>query len=323
MSISKVILITGGTSGIGRETALLLTGQGHRVFVAARRPPLDSMPGITYIRMDVRQPDTIRACVREVLSQAGRVDVLVNNAGYAGPAGASEEVSMEEVRALFETNFFGMVQMVNTVLPGMRERGDGLIINLSSAAGRMALPSFWNFYVASKHALEGYSEGLAGDLRAFGIRVAIIEPGYHATRLHTTFQQPANPLPAFNREREHALAVDSFSIRYGRDPRLVAELIGKLVNQGPRKLRYPIGLDIQFIMVFRRLLSDGAFEWVRRWLSVGGQPVTMSDDDDTIRRKIGLRRYLLESHKADQLWRGFLVFVAVVLIGVLVFAIGR
>lgn len=314
MKKQKVVLITGGTSGIGRETALLLASQGHRVFVASRNPPLEPMPDVTYTHLDVRVPETIRACVHYILTQAGKIDVLVNNAGYAGPAGASEEVSMEEVRALFETNFFGMVQMVNAVLPGMRANSNGLIINLSSAAGRMAMPSFWNFYVASKHALEGYSEGLAGDLRAFGIRVAIIEPGYHATRLHTTFQLPANPLPAFDREREHALAVDSFSIRHGRDPRKVAELISRLVDRGPHGLRYPIGLDIQFILVLRRLLSESAFEWARRWLSVGGKPVSLNDDDQTIRRKIGLRRYLLESRLADMLWNGFLVFVGILLL---------
>jgi NAD(P)-dependent dehydrogenase (short-subunit alcohol dehydrogenase family) len=298
---TKTILITGGTSGIGREAALLLASQGHRVYAASRKPPVNLMPGVTYIALDVRSTDSIRDCVQSVLAQAGQIDVLINNAGYAGPAGSSEEVSLDDARALFETNFFGVVQVVNAVLPGMRQRHSGLILNVSSTAGRTALPPFFGFYAASKHALEGYSEALSSELRPLGIRVAVIEPGYFLTNIHNTFMPPAKPLADFASEREHAMAVDAFSIRHGRDPRRVAQLINRLINGTPWRLRYPLGLDVHYMLTLRALLPEKVFEGYSRWLLIGGQPVQSSDDDDTLRRKIGFRRYLLESPLADRL----------------------
>jgi len=269
---------------------------------------------VTYLALDVRSAESIQACVQSVLAQAGQIDVLVNNAGYAGPGGASEEVSLDDARALFETNFFGVVQTVNAVLPGMRQRRSGLIINISSAAGLTALPPFFGFYAASKHALEGYSEALSADLRPLGIHVAIVEPGYFLTNIHNTFNFPANPLDDFALEREHAMAVDGFSIRRGRNPRKVAELICRLVNGTPRRLRYPIGLDVHFILFMRALLPEKAFESYVRWLTVGGQPVKISDDDETLRRKIGIRRFMLEGPPADRLMAG--IVLALILLGV-------
>ena len=297
---TKTILITGGTSGIGREAALLLASQGHRVYAASRKPPAEPMPGVTYAPLDVRSTESVRDCVQSVLAQAGQIDVLVNNAGYVGPAGASEEVAPDEVRALLETNFFGAVQVVNAVLPGMRQRRSGLIVNVSSLAGRMVDP-FFGFYTASKHALEGYSEALSSDLRPLGIHVAIIEPGYFASNIHNSFIPPAHPLDDFAREREHATAVDGFSIRHGRDPRKVAQLIGRLVNGAPLRLHYPIGLDANFLLALRALLPEKMFEGCMRWLLLGGQPVKISDDDETLRRKIGFRRAMFESPLADRL----------------------
>lgn len=304
---TKNILITGGTSGIGREAALLLSQQVHRVFAASRKSPVEPMPGVTYLALDVRSPQSILACVQSVLAQVSQIDVLINNAGYAGPSGASEEVALEDVRSLFETNFFGVVQMVNAVLPGMRQRRSGLILNVSSAAGRMPMPPFFGFYSASKHALEGYSEALSGDLRPLGIRVAIIEPGYFATNIHTTFNAPAHPQADFAQEREHAMVLDGFSIQHGRDPRQVAQQISQLVNGTPRRLRYPVGLDAHFMLTVRNFLPEKIFESYLRWLTVGGQPLKIGDDDDTVRRKIGIRRYMLESRLADRLMAGGLI----------------
>jgi len=313
MKKTKTILITGGTSGIGREAALLLAEQGHRVYAASRKPSMDPMPGVMYVPLDVRSADSIRDCLESVLAQAGQIDVLVNNAGYVGPSGASEEVSLEDVRSLFETNFFGVVQIVNAVLPGMRQRRSGLILNVSSAAGRMAIPPFFGFYSSSKHALEGYSEALSSELRPLGIRVAIVEPGYFATNIHTTFNPPTNPLADFALEREHAFAVDGFSIRHGRDPHQVAQLIGRLVNGTPLRLRYPSGLDIRYMLTLRAVLPEKVFEGYARWFLIGGQAVKISDDDDILRHKIGFRRYLLESPVADRLMTG--TWGALILLG--------
>lgn len=306
MMRAKTILITGGTSGLGRETALLLSEQGHHVYAASRKPPVEPMPGITYLPLDVCSAQSIRDCVASI----PQIDVLINNAGYLGPAGASEEASLEDVRAVFETNFFGVVQVVNAVLPEMRARRSGLIINMSSAAGRMALPPFFGFYAASKHALEGYSKALSADLRPLGIRVAIIEPGYFATNIHNTLSMPAHPLADFAPQREHATAVDAFGIRHGRDPRKVAELISRLVNGTPRRLRYPIGLDALFMLSIGAIVPEKLFESWMRWFLLGGKRVKINDDDETLRRKIGFRRYMLDSPQADRLLTGTLTLLA-------------
>lgn len=312
----KTILITGGTSGIGRETALLLAVQGHRVYAASRKPPVEPMPNVTYLPLDVCSPESIQTCVGQVLAEAGRIDVLVNNAGYVGPAGASEEVALDEVRALFETNFFGVVQVVNAVLPNMRERRSGFIVNLSSAAGRMALPPFFGFYAASKHALEGYSKALSQDLHALGVRVAIIEPGYYLTNIHHTMHTPSNPLADFAQRREHALALDGFGIRYGRDPQQVARVIAGLINGNPRRLHYPVGLDAHYVLALYALIPEKLLERFLEWLLAGGEPVGPSDDDATLRRRMGFRRYLLDSAAADRLAAGaYVVLFLLVILG--------
>ncbi|MFZ6026826.1 MAG: SDR family NAD(P)-dependent oxidoreductase [Chloroflexota bacterium] len=314
MTTAKTILITGGTSGIGRQTALHLVAEGHRVFAASRKPPAEPMPGVNYVALDLQSPETIQQCVASVIGQAGQLDVLINNAGFVGPAGASEEVSMADVRAVFETNFFGAVQMVNAVLPAMRQRRSGLIINISSAAGQIASPPFVSFYVASKHALEGYSKALSADLRPLGIRVAVIEPGFFVSNVHNTFNLPSNPQDVYDQERQHAMAVNGFCVRHGRDPQQVAACISQLVKGAPHRLHYPVGLDVNYVFTLRKFLPDRLFEACQRWLMVGGQPVRLDDDDDTIRRKLGIRRYLFESRLADRLWNvslGLLAFLGV------------
>lgn len=307
---AKTILITGGTSGIGREAALLLAAQGHTVFAASRKPPLQSLDHVTYLPLDVRSPESIQACVAAILAQSGPIDVLINNAGYVGPAGASEEVNLDDVRALFETNFFGVVQMVNAVLPSMRQRRSGLILNISSAAGRMAIPPFFGFYSASKHALEGYSKALSQDLHPLGIKVALIEPGYFQTNIHNSFNLPAQPLDDFSRDREQALALDSFCIRHGRNPRLVAEQIARLVNGTPHRLRYPIGFDALYMIFMQSILPERIFEMYMRWILLGGQPLKITDDDHTLRRKMGFRHWMLESPLTDRLVQATALFLA-------------
>lgn len=311
---AKIILITGGTSGIGREAAILLAKAGHQVHVASRKPPVPPMPGVAYVPLDVCSAQSIHDCVARVLAQAGKIDVLVNSAGIVGPVGASEEVALGDVRALFETNFFGVVQIVNAVLPGMRQRRAGLIVNVSSLAGRMALPPFFGFYAASKHALEGYSASLSSDLRPLGIRVVIVEPGCFATNIHHTLQLPAHPLADFALEREHAAAVDGFAIRNGRDPQHVARLISRLIDGRPLRLRYPIGADARNNLAMGALLPERVTEVLMRWLLLGGRPVKLADDDQTLGRKLGFRRYLLDSRVADLLMAGSVILGTVILV---------
>jgi NAD(P)-dependent dehydrogenase (short-subunit alcohol dehydrogenase family) len=318
----KTILITGGTSGIGREAALLLATQGHNVFAASRKSPQEPMPGVTYLPLDVRSAESIRACVEAVLAQIGQVDVLVNNAGYAGPAGASEENSLDEARALFETNFFGAMQIVNAVLPAMRQRRSGLIVNVTSAAGRLGLPPFGSPYVASKHALDGYSEALSYELRPLGIRVAVIEPGYFQTNIHTTGNRPTHEISDYSQERDHANALNDFCIRYGRNPRQVAKQIASLVNGTPRRLRYPVGNDVHYLLWVRSLLPEKIFERYIRWVLQGGQTLEYGEDDATLRRKIGFRRLMLESSPADRVFAGSIIALGLLAVGGLLLALG-
>src|SRR2546422_6503660 len=174
--MSQTVLVTGASSGIGQATAQLLAERGHRVFGTTRKPGAAQASGFTMVGLDVRSDDSVRGCVDQVLSQAGRLDVLVNNAGYT-LMGAAEETSVAEAKAQFETNFFGVVRMVNAVLPGMRAAGAGKIINISSLAGNTAIP-FSAFYSATKFALEGYSESLWYEVSPFGISVSLVEPGF-------------------------------------------------------------------------------------------------------------------------------------------------
>ncbi len=302
---SKIVLITGGTKGIGRTIALHLAAQGQRVFVASRRPPTEPMPDVTYVPLDLHSEAAIQDCVRTVLAQAGRIDVLVNNAGYIGPIGASEEVGLEEARALFETNFFGAVQMINMVLPSMRERRAGLIINISSITGRLTAIPFASFYDASKHALEGYSKALVNELRPLGIEVAIIEPGSFASDIRASLKPPAHPLDDFAIQRDHAMVTGDFYLRHGHDPQPIAHLVSQLIDTGPRRLHYPVGLEANLLNVFCKLLPDLWYQKLTHWMFLGSKPLEIGTDDETVSRRLGIRRYMAENPLVDN-WRQIL-----------------
>lgn len=173
MADRQVALVTGASSGIGFETASLLAARGCRTFGTSREPEKRAGPkGVEMLKLDVRSDDDARAVVDAIHQREWRLDILVNNAGF-GLFGAIEETSLQEAREQLETNFWGAVRMIANVLPHMRERRSGRIINISSVLGFMAVP-FQGFYVASKHALEGYSEVLSLEVRPFGIHVVLI-----------------------------------------------------------------------------------------------------------------------------------------------------
>jgi short-subunit dehydrogenase len=207
MDTRQVALVTGASSGIGFATATLLASNGFRTFGTSRTPGLHKGPaGVEMLELDVASDDSARALVEAVDARAGPIEVLVNNAGY-GLFGAIEETSLVEARAQFETNFWGAVRITAHVLPGMRERRSGRIINISSVLGFMAIP-FHAYYVAAKHALEGYSEALSLELRPFGVHVALIEPAYTRSlyfdhRQGETAQQLVVPAAPANRVGAH------------------------------------------------------------------------------------------------------------------------
>lgn len=180
--MNKVVFITGVSSGIGEATAKALAQAGYLVFGGARSPErLPAIANVETVALDVRDDASVRKAVATVLERAGKIDILINNAGIS-LVGPVEATSDEEAQALFDTNLFGALRMIRAVLPSMRNRGEGLIVNISSVLGFLPAP-FMGVYAASKHALEGLSESLDHEVRGFGVRVVLVEPSFTNTRL--------------------------------------------------------------------------------------------------------------------------------------------
>ena len=238
--MSQTVLVTGASSGIGQATAQLLVQRGYTVFGTARKPGA-AATGITMVPLDVRSDDSVRTCIDRVRSQAGRLDVLVNNAGYS-LMGAVEETSVAEAKAQFETNFFGVVRMVNAVLPAMRAAGSGKIINIGSLAGITAIP-FGGFYTATKFAIEGYSEALWHELRPLGIHVSVIEPGFVHTQIGDATQIAQTPLTAYEAVRKRATAALARQVKNGIAPEAVAKAVLRAIESHTPALRYRVGTN--------------------------------------------------------------------------------
>jgi NAD(P)-dependent dehydrogenase (short-subunit alcohol dehydrogenase family) len=253
---SKVILVTGASSGIGEAIALRLVADGHRVFGTSRKGVL-SAKGIEGVALDVGSDASVRACVDAVLAKAGRIDVLVNNAGYL-LAGAIEEATIAEAKAVFETNVFGLTRMVQAVLPAMRERRSGLIVNISSLAGLVPLP-FWGFYNASKFAVEGLSETLRLELEPFGVHVSMVEPGAIKTPFYA--QPQATPLAAYSPWRERFLATMRGFEAKAPGPEVVAAVVSRIVAAKSPKLRNRVTQEATIFPFLRWLLPARAFQF--------------------------------------------------------------
>jgi NAD(P)-dependent dehydrogenase (short-subunit alcohol dehydrogenase family) len=252
----KVVLVTGASSGIGEAVAARLAKDGHQVFGTSRKGG-GTRGGVEMLVLDVCSDASVQSCVEGLLRKAGRIDVLVNNAGYL-LSGAIEEATLEEARAQLETNFFGVARMVKAVLPAMRRARSGHIVTVSSLAGLVPVP-FWGFYNASKFAVEGYMETLRHELRPFGIRVAMVEPG----AIHTPFYenpQQARAMSEYAPWRDRALK----TMRHfaGRAPRpgVVAEVVARLVASRNPPLRNRITREASVFSFLRWLLPGSAFE---------------------------------------------------------------
>jgi NAD(P)-dependent dehydrogenase (short-subunit alcohol dehydrogenase family) len=268
MSDQRVVLITGASSGVGQSTARLLSRRNYKVFGTSRNPArAETIPAVEMLPLDVCADDSVRACVEAVFSHGGRIDVLINNAGYE-LAGALEELTSEEARAQFETNFFGVVRMVNAVLPGMRRQKRGHIINVSSLAGVSSIP-FLGIYSASKFALEGYTEALRIEVKPFNIRVSLTEAGFLKTPMMTNRQIAANRITEYDPWRQRALHATRAYEEKGPGPELVAETLLEIISSKRPRLRYPIGQQAKSVARLRRLLPAGMFEQgVRRTFSL-------------------------------------------------------
>jgi NAD(P)-dependent dehydrogenase (short-subunit alcohol dehydrogenase family) len=235
----KVVLVTGASSGFGNAISKKLAATGYRVFGTSRAPRTSTVDGFTSLTLDVTQEASVTACVAGVIRDAGRIDAVINNAGM-GIAGAIEDTSAAEAQAQFETNFFGMHRVCRAVLPHLRAQGAGHIINMSSLAGRIALP-FQGFYSATKFAIEAYTEALRMEVRPFGIVVSMVEPGDFATsftanRSITDESVAASPYyESFSR----AIANIRRDEQANHDLSPVIEAVQTILRSGHPALRYP------------------------------------------------------------------------------------
>ncbi|GAA1847477.1 SDR family NAD(P)-dependent oxidoreductase [Actinomadura bangladeshensis] len=237
---SPNVLVTGASSGIGRATALLFAERGARVFGTSRRDRPDEA-GVRMLRLDVRSDESVRACVGEVTAQAGGIDVLVNNAGVMHE-GFAEETAPQEARAVFETNFFGAVRLVNAALPGMRERRRGRIVNVGSLAAWVGEPGE-GFYAASKAALARYTESLRHEVWHLGIAVSLVEPGVFTTEVLNSSTATAGTaaIADYDGPRESARATLHDALRKGDDPGKAARIIWKAATVKAPRGRYGAG----------------------------------------------------------------------------------
>ena len=262
-----VVLITGCSSGIGKATALLSAARSHRVYATARDPAslrdLEGSGRVRTLALDVTDTDSIGRAVASVLGEAGRLDVLVNNAGY-GQYGAVEDVTPEEWRREFDVNLFGAIEVTRAVLPAMRQARSGTIVNVSSVAGKVAIP-FAAPYCASKHALEAVSDALRVEVAPFEIRVVVIEAGPITTRFGDraragVARMLASPGPysAFYRNAERAMDTD---FQAGKLPaEAVARVILNAIESRRPRTRYRIGRMARALIPLRALLPDRFFD---------------------------------------------------------------
>jgi NAD(P)-dependent dehydrogenase (short-subunit alcohol dehydrogenase family) len=259
MAHQKVVLITGASSGVGQATARLLSQKGFKVFGTSRNPTsAETIPTVEMLALDVRADESVGACVKAVASQVGQLDVLVNNAGYE-LAGALEELSIDEAKAQFETNFFGVVRMVKAVLPIMRLQDRGQIINISSLSGLTPIP-FMGIYSASKFALEGYTEALRLEVKPFNIQVSQIEAGFLKTAMMDKRQVAGERIRDYDPWRQRAFNAIRDYEEKGPGPELVAETVLKIIASKTPRLRYVIGQQAKFVSRLRQFLPEGAYE---------------------------------------------------------------
>jgi NAD(P)-dependent dehydrogenase (short-subunit alcohol dehydrogenase family) len=260
---SKVILVTGAGTGFGHAIAAALAAQNHRVFGTERARRGADIAGVDKVPLDVSSDESVAACIEAVMKAAGRIDVLINNAGM-GIGGAIEDTSIEEAKAQLDTNFFGVHRMCRAVLPHMRAQGSGHIINMSSLAGLVAIP-FQAFYSASKYAIEAYSEALRMEVRPFGITVSMVEPGDFATGFTSNRRMTAasTAASAYHGYCSRAIArMEQDEGKY-RDLSPVVNAITQIVASPRPALRYPRAAAVQRTLVaLKPFLPQALFEYL-------------------------------------------------------------
>ncbi|MCL8007421.1 SDR family oxidoreductase [Gelidibacter japonicus] len=258
--MSKVVLITGGSSGIGKSVGEFLTEKGFIVYGTSRNPKTYSDSKFNLVRLDVADVDSIREAVKTVIAQHGRIDVLINNAG-AGITGPIEEIPDTEIQRNFETNFFGPIRVIKAVLPQMRVQKSGLIINITSIAGYMGLP-YRGVYSASKGALELLTEAFRMEVKDFNIRMTNVAPGDFATNIAAgRYHAPVLEDSPYKKTYGNTLNLMNAHVSEGKDPKLMANSIFKIINTKNPRVHYKVGEFMQkFSIVLKRILPDKVYE---------------------------------------------------------------
>lgn len=257
---SKVILITGTSSGIGKASAEYLVKQGHIVYGTSRYPGSYPKPNdYTMLQMDVTEVESVQNAVNQIIKNEGKIDVLINNAGF-GIAGAIEHTSLGKAKEQFETNFFGTVRLIKSVLPIMHKQDSGLIINISSIGGLMGLP-YQGMYSASKFAVEGFTESLYKELRTSSINVVLVEPGDFKTSFTEKREISKNSIQSDTFQK--TLNIIENDENSGQDPIKIGKLLNKIINKSNPRLHYTVGAFDQKLAVFlKRILPNRLFDWI-------------------------------------------------------------
>jgi NAD(P)-dependent dehydrogenase (short-subunit alcohol dehydrogenase family) len=266
--MEKIALVTGSSSGIGYETSLALARDGYHTFASMRdtskaeelkKVAENENLSISVIELDVDNEDSIVNAIKKVMSDGNRIDVLVNNAGY-GQFGCAEDVSVDEFRKQFETNFFSIVRIIQEVAPIMRKQGSGTIVNISSVVGRMGLPGS-SAYISTKFALEGFSECLRYELGMFGIKTTLIEPGVTKTNFLKSMKIPElKSDEKYKQLTDNILAGFKMMIEMGTAPAKVADVVIKAIHDDEILPRYIVGTDAAMFMEAKNSKSDLEFE---------------------------------------------------------------
>jgi short-subunit dehydrogenase len=258
MQSGQTAIVTGASSGIGKATAEALARAGYTVFGTSRRSIEAGPSQVTMLTSDVTDDASVARLVADVMARTGRIDLLVNNAGL-GLFGGAEESSVAQVKSLFEVNFFGMMRMTNAVLPTMRMNRRGHIINISSVLGLVPAP-YSAYYGATKHAVEGYSESLDHETRAFGVRVTLIEPAFTKSAFDQAALRPDSTLPDYDEARAGVDRLVHQAMIIGDPPEVVADTVVLAATAAHPKRRYPAGKAAKQVSVARRFVPAGMFD---------------------------------------------------------------
>ena len=255
----KIALVTGASSGIGEATAQRLATAGYKVYGTSRRRAESGRRSFEMLALDVNSDESVEAVVSELMRREGRIDLLVNNAGFSvAPAGA-EESSIEQARAIFDTNFFGIVRMTRAVVPHMRHQGSGRIINIGSVLGFLPAP-YMALYAATKHAVEGYSESLDHELRTKGIRVSVIEPAYTKTQFDAHLLEADSKLDEYREARAVVGKRVQEAVAAADEPGIVAAVVLQAAAATHPKLRYTAGRGASRLRWLRRFAPAGVMD---------------------------------------------------------------